>query len=237
MPRSAISGGYVVHSEFDLSIQTLGLNLLDMGRITQRSVDRAIGAIQQGNPDLIGSARDGVYEIQILHSDISEIAHDLLMMRKMPRGKELRFVLSSTRICDSLQAIHNNAVESASNTMRFWGNGGEFEGTDFGWMGDGVNRLVECCAASLIDENVEPAEIVLGTDYLEKEFVDLFHDWYVTTERPERAQAKWAFAVARNLRQMVHHAREIADALVFWLGDGRSTAESGEIAMIDQVPR
>jgi phosphate uptake regulator len=229
----------VLHSEFHLSNQTLRLNLFDMCRITQRSVEHAVCALQQGNPDLIGSARDSVYEIQTLHSDITEIAHDLLMIEKIPHGQELRFIFSSIRICDSLHAIHNNAVETASNTIRFWGNGGKFEGSDFPWMGDGVSRLVECCVASLMDENIEPAKIVLGTDYLESEFVNMFHDWYVTMEHAERAQAKWAFAVAGNLRQMVHHAGEIADALAFWLGDenGASVAEASEIRVIDELSR
>jgi len=208
-----------------------------MCKITQRCVNYAIQAVQQGNPDMIASARNSVYETQILHSDITEIAHDLLMIWKMPGGQELRFVLSSIRICDSLQAIHNNAVEIASNTMRFWGNGGGFERTDFPWMGDGVNRLVECCAASLIDENIEPAQIVLSTDGLEREFVNMFHDWYLTTENSERSQAKYAFAIARNLSQIVHHAREIADALVFWLEDEDRGlfAGSGEIRITDDL--
>jgi len=130
----------VIHPDFHFSAQTLRLHLVDMCRITHRCADYAIRAFQEGNPDLISGARNSAYEMQLVHSDATEIAHDLLLMGKRLHGQDLRFVLSSIRICDALQAIHNNAVEIASNTMRFWGNGGKFDLTDFPWMGDGVNQ-------------------------------------------------------------------------------------------------
>ena len=227
----------VICSDFHLSTQTLRLHLVDICRLTRRCVDYAIRAFQQSNPDMIASARDNAYEIQILHSDAVEIAHDLLQMERMPRGGDFRFVLSSIRICDSFHAMHNAAVDIASNTMRFWGSGGAFEMTDFTWMGDGVNRLVECCATSLMDENTEPAEIVLSTNGLERELINIFYDWHGTLEQPEPSQAKHAFAIARNLGQVVHHAREIADALVFWLGDEDrgSYAEASDVRLIDEL--
>jgi phosphate uptake regulator len=227
----------VVHSKVHISTQTLRLHLVDICRITQRCVDYAIRAFQEGNPDLIAGARDSAYEIQILHFDTTEIAHDLLLMEVMSRGEDLRFVLSSIRICDALHAIHNNAVEIASNTMRFWGNGGKVELTDFPWIGDGVNRLVECCAVSLMDENTDPAYIVLSTEGLGRELVNMFHDWYGSMENTERAQARHVFAIARNLSQIVHQAREMADALVFWLGDENrgSFADPSGIKLIDDL--
>ena len=225
------------YSEVDRSIQTLRLHLVDMCRITRRCVDYALRAFQEGNPDLISGARDSAYEMQILHSETTEVAHDLLLIDKMSRGKDLRFVLSSIRICDALQALHNNAVEIASNTMRFWGNGGRFELTDFPWMGDAVNRLVECCAASLIDENTDPAYIVLSTDGLGRELLNLFHDWYGSMGNTERAQARYVFAITRNLSQIVHQAREMADAVVFWLGDEShgSFSNTSGMQLIEQL--
>jgi phosphate uptake regulator len=149
-----------------MSAQTLGLHLVDMCQITSRSVEYAVRALQ-GNLDLIAGARDSAYEVQTLHSEATELAHELLLTGTLRPGRELRFVMSSIGICDSLQTIQNNAAEIASNTMRFWGNGGRFELTDFPWMGDGVHRLVESCAESLMDENIDPAGIVLSTDGLE----------------------------------------------------------------------
>jgi phosphate uptake regulator len=221
LPISITAGGIVTPLEVHMSAQTLGLHLVDMCQIASRSVDYAVRALQ-GNPDLIASARESAYEIQTLHSEAIELAHELLLIEALPLGRELRFVMSSIWICDSLQAIQNNAADIASNTMRFWGNGGGFELTDFPWMGDGVYRLVECCAESLMDENIDPAGIVLSTDGLERELMNMFHDWYATIEHTKMTQAKYAFAIARSLSRIVNHAREMAGALVFWLADEQS---------------
>ena len=207
--------------EVHISAQTLGLHLVDMCQIARRSLDYAVRALQ-GNPDLIASARDSAYEVQTLHSEAMELAHELLQTAMLPPGRQLRFVMSSIWICDSLQAIQNHAAEIASNTMRFWGNDGGFELTDYPWMGDGIHRLVECCAQSLMNENIDPAGIVLSTDGLERELMNMFHDWYVTIEPTKMTQVKYAFAIARSLSQIVNHARGMAGALAFWLADEQS---------------
>lgn len=212
----------MVPPEVHISAHTLGLRLVDMCQITKRSVDYAVRALLQGDSDLIASARDSAYEVQTLHSEAMELAHELLQTGKIPVGRELRFVMSSVLICDSLQAVQNNAAEIASDTMRFWGNGGRFELTDFPWMADGVYRLVECCAESLMNENIDPAGIVLSADGLERELLNMFHDWYATIEHPNMTQAKHAFAIARSLSQIVNHTREMAGALAFWLADEQS---------------
>lgn len=213
----------MTHSEVHVSTQTLWLHLTGMCRITKRCVYYSTRAFQQVDPEMIASARDSVYEVQTLHSDITAIAYDLLLMERSQLGRHLRFVMSAIWISDSLQAIHNHAVEIASNTIRFWGEGGDFDETDLPWMGDGVNRLMECCAASLIDENTEMAQIVLGTDDLQREFVNLFHVWYGSIRSAERTQAKYVFAIAKNLGRIVHHTREMGDALVFWLESGTAS--------------
>lgn len=227
----------MTHSEIHISTQTLCLDLADMCRITQRCVYYSTQAFQRANPEIIAGARDSAFEVQTLHSDITEIAYDLLLTGRIQPGEHLHFVMSAIRISDSLQAIHNHAVDIASNTIRLWGSGGDFAGTDLSWMSDGVNRLMECCVASLIDENVEPAQIVLGTDDLEREFVNMFHDWYEATAHAERKQARYAFEIARNLGHIVHHAREIADALIFWLagGDLESPNQQDDIRIIDHL--
>jgi hypothetical protein len=115
--------------------------------------------------------------------------------------------------------------------MRFWSNGGRLELTDFPWMGGGVHRLVKSCAESLMDANIDPVSIVLSTDGSERELMNMFHDWYATIEDTKMTQAKYAFAIARSLSQIVNHARAIAGALAFWLKD----EESESLGEIDRM--
>jgi hypothetical protein len=57
-----------------------------MCHIANRSVDYATRALLQGNPDLIASARDSAYEIQTLHSETMELAHELLLIGDATTG-------------------------------------------------------------------------------------------------------------------------------------------------------
>jgi hypothetical protein len=52
----------------------------------------------------------------------------------------------------------------------------------------------------------------------------------------ERTQARYVFAITRNLSQIVNQAREMADAVVFWLGDEShgSFANTSGMQLIEQ---
>lgn len=227
----------MTYSDIHTSTQTLCLLLVEMCGITERSVYYSTRAFQRVNAEMIAGARDSAYEVQTLHADITAIAGDLLLTGKIPGGRDLRFVTSSIRICDSLYAVHKSAVEIASNTMRLWGNEGELEGTDLPWTSDGVNRLVECCALALTEENIGFAEIVLGTEGLERDFVSTFHHWYESVGISARSQANFVFAIARGLAHIVHHVCEMAEAIVFWMGDKHceSLHGSGGSQLIDRL--
>jgi hypothetical protein len=176
-----------------------------------------------GNPDLIAGARDSVYEINLLHSDATAIAQDLLLKEQMPLGPYLRFVLSSMRIADALRSIHQSSVEIASNIMRFLGNNGDLALTYLSGLGDPTGKLIELCADSLIDEAIEPAQMILYTDRFDRDFVINFYEWYRSIDAGELAHAHYVLAITRHLSHIVQQAREIADAIVFWLeelGDG-----------------
>lgn len=228
----------MTHSDANVntSTQTLRLYLVDMCRVSKRCFDYSVKAFQLGNSDMIASVRDNAYEINLLHSDTIAIAGDLLLSDHMPLGRNLRFVLSAMRICDALHLIHNSAVEIASNTMRLWGNGGNLALTEFPEMGDLVSNLVNSCSASLIGEEIEPAQIVLYGDRFEREFVRMFYDWYRTIDYAERAQAPYALSITRQLGEIVQRAREMAEAIVFWLEDdmdGTRAPQTAEMNMID----
>ena len=86
-------------------------------------------------------------------------------------------------------------------------------------MGNAVNNMVQLCAESLMDEVIEPAQVVLYSARFEREFVTAFYEWYRMIDVGELAQANRALAITRHLTRIVQQAREIADAIVFWLDD------------------
>jgi len=196
--------------------QTLRLHLLDMARVSQRSIDYSIKAYKLGGSEFCTNVRDNTYEVNILHREITEIAQDLLLM-DMPSESDLRFVLSSPRICNALQAMHRQAVEIVANSMGFLETRGKLKCTDLATMGDVVNSLVRLCVVALFEEGIEHAETVLLTDGVERLFEMTFYDWYRTIDQRARTQAGHELAITKHLSQIAQQTHEIADAIVFWL--------------------
>jgi len=227
----------VPHLEVHQSTQTLRLNLVDMCKVSRRCVDYSIEALKVDNPDLIAGVRDRVCEIDLLHSDVTGIAQDLLLNEQLPLGPYLRFVLSSMRIADALRSIHQSSVEIASNIVRFLGNNGDLALTNLSGLGDSTGKLVELCADSFIDEAIEPAQMVLYTDRFDRDFVINFYEWYRSIDAGDLAQAHYVLAITRHLSHIVQQAREIADAIVFWLEDldERPGPETGEIDLVNHL--
>lgn len=206
--------------------QTLRLQLLDMARVSQRGIDYSIKAYRLGSPEFCANVRSSTYEVNILHREISELTRDLLLM-EIPDESELRFVLSSERMCNALQAMHSQAVEVAMSSMRLMENGGNRGCRDLITMGDVVNSLVRLCVVALFEESIEPAETVLRSDGIERLFATAFFDWYRTIDPRERTQASYELAVTKYLSRIAQQAHEIADAIVFWLEDpGRGSLQA-----------
>jgi hypothetical protein len=121
--------------------------------------------------------------------------------------------------------------------MRFLGNNGDLASTNLSGLGDSTGKLIELCADSFIDEAIEPAQIVLYTDRFDHDFVIGFYEWYRSIDVGDLAQAHYVLAITRHLGHIVQQAREIADAIVFWLEDldERPGPETGEIDLVNHL--
>jgi len=232
-----VKEGFVPHLEVRQSTQTVRLNLVDMCKVSRRCVGYSIEALRVDNPDLIAGVRDRVCEIDLLHSDVTGIALHLLLKEQAHLRPYLRFVLSSMRIADALRSIHQSSVEIASNVVRFLGNNGDLALTNLSGLGDSTGKLIELCADSFIDEAIEPAQMVLYTDRIDRDFVISFYEWYRTIDAGDAAQAHYVLAITRHLSHIVQQAREIADAIVYWLEDLDEGLgpETGEIDLMNHL--
>jgi len=201
--------------------QILRSHLLDMARGTQRGVDYAIKAYQLGNPEFCASVREHIYEIDVLHREITELVRDLLAM-ELPGESDLRHMLAAERIAYALRVIHSQAVEIAANSALILENGGDLGCAELATMGNLVNSLVRLSVVALFEEDIVHAEMVQRYSGVGRLFESTFFDWYRTIDHGARAQAEFERAIAKHLRQVALQAYEISGALVFWLENSGS---------------
>jgi phosphate uptake regulator len=196
-----------------------------MARVTQRGVDYAIKAYTLGNSAFCAKVRDDRHEIKILHREITEIAQELLM-EELSWKSNLRFIFSSERICNALQAVHSHAVEIAANSMRLMKDGRKNSFADLTTMGKIVNSLMCLCVVGLFEEEIEHAEAVLRTGEIERLFETTFYEWYRDLDPGTRTQLCYELEITKNLGHIAHQAHEIAVAIVFCLKDADLSSQA-----------
>jgi hypothetical protein len=211
----------VTPTEIHQYAQTLRLYLADMCRVTQHCVDCATKALQLGDQALDTSVRNSVREIDMLHSDLTMLAWDLFLI-DASREPDFRFVVSSTRMCNALQGLYISGLEIVAIRMRTSANAEQIESEALVDISNHANRLVRLCTVALLEEHASYAAAVLSDDRVEQQFATAFSGWLRKGDRRTCAQTEYVVAVANHLIRMVWYTREIADAIVFWLGDGGS---------------
>lgn len=177
--------------------QVLRLHLLDIARVTQRSVDYAIKAYKLGNREFCTTVRECNYEIDALHREITEYVRELLAM-ELAGEADLRFVLASERIADALWVAHSQALDIAANSMRILENGGGLGCVELATMGDLVNSLVRLSVVALFEEEVGQAQFVRQCSGVGRLFESTFYDWYRTIDHAARAQAEFERAITQT---------------------------------------
>lgn len=207
---------FIKRFQIDPYIQGLRLRLLDMARLVQRCVDSSIKTYQFGIREFYADAQDTPYEINIIRREITANVRRLLSM-ELPSEPDLRLVLSTARLCNSLHALHRWALKVAENSSDLLATG-ETPGCDaLMKMSDLVNGLMGLCIVALFEYKSEHAKSVLDDKSVEHLYEDVLHICYRNIAQDRRVQAPYELAIAKNLNQMAFHIHEIAESIVFWL--------------------
>jgi phosphate uptake regulator len=160
--------------------------------------------------------RDDTYNVNNLHRDIIEIADDLLMTEQMPQC-DLSFTLSSIRIANALQAMHNSAAEVSENSVYLSGFGGPPKCVLLAKFGEMVAGFMGSCVVALLDTEIEPAKTVLDAMGAERSFATDLYDWYRAIDPDARMDAKYVLEIGKHLSQIARQIYEVAEAIVFWM--------------------
>jgi len=206
-------------------IQGLRLHVLDMARMSQRSVDYSIKACALGSAELCCSVRDRTFEIDALRCEITETV-EVLLTRSIPRDADFRFVFASERIGRALETLHQHAVEIAGQCLQLLEVGRRPAWAAIGAIGDTVNSLVRLCVVALFEEDKQHAQAALSAGRVERSFETTFCDWFRTLDPTARARAQCERAIVTHLSSMARATYDIADALEFWLEDNDNEPRS-----------
>jgi phosphate transport system protein len=107
----------VVREKFHADLKILREKLLEIGRLTEEALAKAIEALQTQNVDLALEIIDGDTEIDQLEEEINDLAI-LLLAKQQPVATDLRRVIVAIKIASDVERMADFAVNIAKSAIR-----------------------------------------------------------------------------------------------------------------------
>jgi hypothetical protein len=194
-----------------LHIQKLRLHLLEMSRVSQRTIDYSTKADRLGRSELYIYFRDARLDLDDCHREIARLSQQLLAMEQISRSDRI-FVRSTERIANCLREACSKARGIFRSTMLLRRDSRSLERAKFIQMGDAVNGLVRLCVVALFKKEVKHAKTVLDS---------YRREWRSLAEPPSGSETGMELAIAQDiaedLDEIANQVHEMARAIVFWL--------------------
>lgn len=209
----------MTRTRFHQGLDILKQKLLTMGGMAEQAVDRAAQAYRTQDLQLCQLVLEAERGINISHSEIDELATDLLAMQQ-PMAVDLRFILAVIKINEDLERVGDQAVNIVERVMDMNTLPPAEIPADIPRMASVAVGMVRQALQAFIEGDAEIAQAVLQTDdTVDQMNRDIFVAMDKTMhENPDVArQALDALLIARNLERVADHATNIAEDVIFWV--------------------
>ena len=209
--------------QYERELQDLKENLIYMGTLTERAIEKGISALLQRDSE---SAREVIAEddqIDRLDIDIEDKCIRLLALRQ-PAARDLRFITTAIKINSHLERIGDMAVNIAEKVIILNEEPQLKPYIDIPRMAEIARGMVRGSLDAFVNEDVALANRIRSDD----ELVDNLNEQIfreLLTFMMEDPQVIHRVAiimqVSKNLERISDHAKGIAD-MVIYLVTGRS---------------
>jgi phosphate transport system protein len=220
MMHNAVWGGEILpRINFHMQLAELKDKLLAMAALSQQAVASAVEAYLRRDAGLCQYVRENETAINAAHSEVDEMAYDLLA-KEQPMAIDLRFILAVIKINGDLERIGDQAMSIALRTLDLIQDENVELPVDIGCMGDHAGKMIRSSIQSLLDGDVQVAEMVRDMDD-EIDSMNRTAHLELTRVIQERSnvahQALQAIIISRNLERIADHATNIATDVIFWI--------------------
>jgi phosphate transport system protein len=155
---------------FVQQLETLKMTLLNMAALTRRALADATRAYLERDEALAQSIIDNDSEINDLELDIDDIALKLLALEQ-PMAKDLRFILSATKISNELERIADQAVNIAERAIILCQSPPmDHPLPALEKLFDVVDAMLGKAISSLVDQNTKKAIAIRKMDHLADQY-------------------------------------------------------------------
>lgn len=191
--------------------------LLLLGGEVELAIQRAIHALTQRDSEVARQVIDHDSTIDRLELDLDRLAVDVLTLRR-PVGRELRLVISATKLTPILERIGDHASNIAKAALELNDEPEIKDLVEFSRMAGGVLEMLQLALDAFTANDSEQARTVIAKD----EEIDSAHEKTVTRLLDEMSKdasksvrlARLLF-VAKNLERIGDYTKDICELTVY----------------------
>lgn len=203
-------------------IAELERRILDLGRMAQTSISRAITALVQRDTMLARAVIKEDEEIDHAEVEVQEVCLDVLENQR-PRGSDLRFVVAILKINDSLERIGDLSENVAEVVVEVgdWDRFRRVSGIEY--LAEQAQQMVEGSLQALVRRDVQLArEVIADDDRVDDMYQQIKRRIEVELDRiPENANPLLKLEhVTRQFERIGDVATNIAEEVIY-LVEGR----------------
>jgi phosphate transport system protein len=202
---------------FDEELDALTRRLLDMGRLAEERLEKAITGLATGAADLIADVIGGDQPINELHLEVDDRCFKLLALRQ-PFATDLRVIVAVLKINADLERIGDLAVNIGEAAARYVTHPPPRPLADLGHVTTLASGMLHGALEALATRNSQMAHDVLAQDDELDHLRDKMFDTLLETMIKDSKTVEPAIdliLVARHLERIGDHATNIAEDVIF----------------------
>lgn len=203
--------------QFDVAMRELRAQLLTMGGLVEKAIERATEALKTRNQDLIAEVFEIEKKVNQCHISVDSLCLKLLALQH-PFAVDLRAIVAMIKINTDLERMGDQGVNIAHNSSRYIKGPPLKVLEDLPHMFEEVRFMVRDALDSFVKSDSKLAREVLDRDAIvdnlkNKIFRDVLDHLKTKPEMIE--QGLNLILVARNLERIGDHATNIAEDVIF----------------------
>lgn len=207
----------MTRTSFDNNLQSLHNDLLRMGSIVEKQIDKSIEALVNQDGELAEQIINDDDLVDNLQKEIEDKCIKLIG-REQPLAIDLRTIFTSTKIVTDLERMADHAVDIAKITLRLKGNKYIKPLIDIPKMGEIVKTMIKKSLDAYVDADVDRAYAVCKMDdeidtIYKRVFIELLN--LMVEDKDTISQSTQFLFVCKFLERVADHVTNICEWTIY----------------------
>jgi phosphate transport system protein len=206
-----------IYKPFDKELSDLKENLLLLGKLVEKAINKAMTALGERNDELAAAviANDDLVDNQELKID--ELCLKILALRQ-PAARDLRFIITAIKVNYDLERIGDMAVNICERVQELNAEPQLKPYVDLPRMADIVQQMLKQSLTAFVNANPDLAwQVIKQDEQVDQLHGQIFHELldYMTRDFSTVTRSTRLLFISKYLERIADHAVNVAELVIF----------------------